>query len=46
MFKAEKKSHKIIKNFTFNLRLSFYCDYKRIRAYTFVIVNIYKTKYT
>ena len=40
MLKAENKK----KSFTFNFKVSFYCDYIRIRALIFASVNIYKTK--
>ena len=32
MLEAEKKSQTKLKHFTFNLRVGFYCDHKRIRA--------------
>ena len=44
MLKAEKKSQTKLKYFTFKLRVSFYCDYKRVRAQTFAIIHINKTK--
>ena len=33
-----------VKTFTFNLRVSYYCEHKQIRTKTFTSVHIYITK--
>ena len=35
----------MMKHFTFNLRVTYYCDYKPISTYTFASVYIFKTKW-
>ena len=40
----QKKSQQKFTIFTFNIRVSFYCNYKRIRALIFAIFSIYKSK--
>ena len=44
MLKAENKTQRKLKLFTFNLKVSSYCDHKRIRILTFASVHVYKTK--
>ena len=45
MLKAENKSQTKLNEFTFNLRVNFYCYHQRIRTLTFASVYNYKTKY-
>ena len=44
MLKAENKTQRKLKLVTFNLKVSSYCDHKRINILTFANVHVYKTK--
>ena len=44
MPKVEIKTQKKFKLFTFNSRVSSYCDHKRIRVLTLASVHVYRTK--